>query len=88
MSNLVVPDVLAIGGAGPTAAEYTAQGITLVDATSFLFLTALTQSFTATDTPPNLDIAFQTQNAVGAVNDGANACEMFPQPPTIVITLS
>lgn len=87
-SNLVVPDVLAIGGAGPTAAEYTAQGITLVDGTNFRFLTALSSSFTVGATPPNIDLAFQTQNAVGAVNDGTNNCEMFPQPPVVLLTLN
>lgn len=87
VSNLVVPNVNAIGGAAPTAAQYAAQGITLVDATSFRFLTALAKSITVTDSPPNIDIAFQTANAVGAINNGANICEMFPQPPTVSITI-
>lgn len=87
-SNLVVPNLLAIGGAAPTAGQFAAQGISLIDATSFQFLTALTSPVTVGDTPPNIDIAFQTQNAVGAVNNGANICEMFPQPPVVTITVN
>lgn len=88
VSNLVVPNLLAIGGAGPTAGEYAAQGITLIDATTFQFLTALTSPITVGTTPPNIDIAFQTQNAVGAVNDGGGDCEMFPQPPVVTISIN
>lgn len=88
LSNLVVPNVLAIGGVGPTAAQYSAQGITLVDGTSLRFLTALSSSFTVGQTPPNIDLAFQTQNSIGTVNDGSNNCEMFPQPPVVSLTLN
>lgn len=88
VSNLVVPDILGIGGVAPTAGQYAAQGITLVDATSFQFPIALSSPHTVGDTPPNIDIAFQTQNAVGAADDGANNCEMFPQPPVVTITIN
>jgi hypothetical protein len=88
ISNLVVPDILAIGGAGPTAGEYSAQGISLVDATTFQFLTTLTSPITVGTTPPNIDIAFQTQNAVGAIDAGGGNCEMFPQPPVVTLTIN
>ncbi len=87
VSDLVVPNVGAFGGQ-PTAAQYAAQGITLIDGTTFQFLTALTSPITVGTTPPNIDIAFQTQDAVGAVNNGANICLMFPQPPVVTLTIN
>ncbi len=87
VSNLVVPNIGAFGGQ-PTAGQYAAQGITLIDGTTFQFLTALTSPFTVGTTPPNIDIAFQTATAVGAVNDGANDCRMFPQPPVVSLTIN
>ncbi|MHA1563808.1 MAG: hypothetical protein ACTSX7_00725 [Alphaproteobacteria bacterium] len=86
-SNLVVPNIGAFGGQ-PTAGQYAAQGITLIDGTTFQFLIALTAPFTVGTTPPNIDLAFQTQGAVGAVNDGANNCRMFPQPPVVTLTIN
>ena len=86
VSDLVVPNIGAFGGQ-PTAGQYAAQGITLIDGTTFQFLTILTSPLTVGTTPPNIDIAFQTQNAVGAVNDGANDCRMFPQPPVVILTV-
>ena len=87
VSDLVVPNIGAFGGQ-PTAGQYAAQGITLIDGTTFQFLIALTSSITVGATPPNIDIAFQTQNAVAAVNDGANDCRMFPQPPAVTLTVN
>ncbi len=87
VSDLVVPNIGAFGGQ-PTAAQFTAQGITLIDGTTFQFLTEMTSPITVGTTPPNIDIAFQTQNAVGAINDGSNHCTMFPQPPVVTITIS
>ena len=87
-SNLVVPDVLSIGGVAPTAAEYAAQGLTLVDAASMRFVAALASPVTIGETPPSIDIAFQTRNAVGAANNGANLCLVFPQPPVSSITFN
>ena len=87
VSDLVVPNIGAFGGQ-PTAGQYAAQGITLIDGTTFQFLIELTNSITVGVTPPNIDIAFQTQNAVGAVNDGSNDCRMFPQPPVVTVTIN
>lgn len=87
VSDLVVPNIGAFGGQ-PDVAAYAAQGITLVDGTTFQFLIALTSPTTVGTTPPNIDIAFQTQNAVAAVNDGSNDCRMFPQPPVVTLTIN
>ncbi len=87
VSDLVVPNIGAFGGQ-PTAGQYAAQGITLIDGTTFQFLTTLTSPITVGTTPPNIDIASQTQNAVGAVNDGSNDCRMFPQPPVVSLTVN
>lgn len=87
VSNLVVPNIGAFGGQ-PTADQYSAQGITLIDATTFQFLTQLIRPITVGATPPNIDIAFQTQNAVGAANDGGGDCLMFPQPPVVTLTIN
>lgn len=87
VSDLVVPNIGAFGGQ-PTVSQYAAQGITLIDGTTFQFLTELVSPITVGTTPPNIDIAFQTQDAVGAVNDGTNDCRMFPQPPLVSLTVN
>jgi hypothetical protein len=83
--QLFVPNVGAIGG-NPTAAQYSNLGISIVDADSFTFTTALTSPVTVGTKPPAFNIGFSTANALQAFNNGG-ACGMLPAPPVITATL-
>ena len=90
-SNLVVPDVNAIGGAAPTAGQYAAENITLDNAATFSFLIEFAAPVTVGDTPPLIDVAFSTANAVGSADSngvvaGGN-CIMFPGVPSVTISV-
>jgi len=83
--NLVVPNTGVFGGQ-PTAGQFAAQGITLVDNNTFTFLRALPSPITIGAPPPPIDVSFSTAQALGAFNNGG-ACGMFPQPPSATMTV-
>lgn len=85
--TLYVPDELAIGGA-PAAGTYAAAGITLISATEMRMLQSLGKTVTMGDIPPVIDIAFYTEDALQAENNGANGCLMLPGVPTVEITIT
>ena len=85
--TLYVPDELAIGGA-PAAGTYAAAGITLISATEMRMLQSLGKTVTMGDIPPVIDIAFYTEDALWAQNNGAEGCLMLPGVPTVEITIT
>lgn len=85
--TLYVPDELAIGGA-PAAGTYAAAGITLISATEMRMLQSLGKTVTMGDIPPVIDIAFYTEDALQAENNGSNGCLMLPGVPTVEITIT
>ena len=86
--TLYVPDELAIRGVTPAAGTYAAAGITLISATEMRMLQSLGKTVTMGDIPPVIDIAFYTEDALQAVNDGLDGCIMLPGVPTVEITIT
>jgi hypothetical protein len=83
--TLFIPDVGAFGGQ-PTEAVYAAAGLTITDETTATGIVALSQSFTVTESPPQIHIRINTQSAIGAAELAGN-CVMLVQAPTATITL-
>ena len=83
--NLFVPNTGVFAGQ-PTAADYANSGISIVDATTFTFTTALASPLTVGLTPPTFNISFSTATSLQAFNNGG-ACSMFPAVPLITVTL-
>ena len=83
---LWVPNINAFGGGIPSAAEFSAEGITLVDANNMQFLVALAAPITIGQTPPTIEVNFSTANSLGAFNNGG-ACGMFPLPPSVSLVI-
>ena len=88
VQTLYVPDELAIGGVTPAAGTYAAAGITLISDTEMRMLQSLGKTVTMGDIPPVIDIAFYTEDALQAVNDGVDGCIMLPGVPTVEITIT
>jgi len=86
--TLYVPNELAIGGVSPAAGTYAAAGITLISATELRILHSLGKTVTMGDIPPVIDIAFYTEDALQAENNGLNGCLMLPGVPTVEITIT
>lgn len=86
--TLYVPDELAIRGVTPAAGTYAAAGITLISATEMRMLQSLGKTVTMGDIPPVIDIAFYTEDALWAQNNGAEGCLMLPGVPTVEITIT
>ena len=82
--TLFIPDVGAFGGQ-PTEAVYAAAGLTITDETTATGIVALTQSFTVTESAPQIQIRINTQSAIGATELGGS-CLMLVQAPTATIT--
>jgi len=91
--RLNLPNVGAWGGGYPnypTTVGGTSDPAVDLQPNSTTFATTwqLSQPFTVTATPPTIQLAFDTQSALGAGSDqGDGICHMGPQPPTIVITV-
>ena len=87
--DLFVPTPLSFGGGTlPTTASYTNEGIGLpLGASTMTYMVALSSPFTTTSEEPSINIAFNTQSALGTFNGGANNCKMVPQPPVVTISI-
>ncbi len=74
---------------GNISTLYTNENITITNNVAGMeIIYPLTAPYTVGEIEPRVEISFDVTNALGAVNDGANACEMFPYPPNVTITLS
>jgi len=82
---LFIPEVGIFGGE-PTEERYSDAGVTLVNSTTAKGVIALTAPFNVTDVAPILEIGFNTQSSVGAVESGGT-CIMLVQPPVVTVTL-
>lgn len=85
--TLYVPNEEALGGR-PASGTYAAAGITLISGTEMRMLQSLGKTVTMGDIPPVIDIAFYTEDALQAENNGINGCLMFPGVPTVEITIT
>lgn len=81
---LNVPNANAFGAGIPTFPS----SFKVTDNDPIMTMTiALTAPFTAALNQPTINVSFNTQTAVGASNDGTGGCRMFPQPPSVSITV-
>ena len=100
--NLFIVDLLKGGdGTWPTATDYTSKGVQLVSddfpsATTFDYIKQLTAPFTVTDNVPEISMAFDVTNNLGAgynnsggAQDGVpnGKCYYWVEDPSPVITI-
>ena len=86
--DLVAPNPTGTNLGNITSA-YTSANITITNGVAGMtIIYPLTTPYVCTGVEPRAEVKFNVSNALGAVNDGANACEMFPAPPSVTITLS
>lgn len=80
---LIVANSGAYGGGSP---NFTSDLSVVNNSPTMTDTIALTSPFTVTSTPPTVRVTFDTQNALGALNNGGN-CVMWPAAPSIHITV-
>jgi hypothetical protein len=86
--TMFVPAVNGGGDYGDLTTTYTTEGISIVDATTFQFLVALTGSYTVGTSSPTMTVSFDVSSTLEMKGTGADACDIWFTPPSVTISIT
>ena len=85
--TMFVPAVNGGGDYGDLTTIYTTEGISIVDATTFQFLIALTGSYTVGTSSPTVTVSFDISSTLQMTGTAADACKMWFSAPVVSTTI-